>query len=81
MNGCDQHLHNRPWPGAQGCGAARIPTPGTAVGEAPAAAGASLRGTAGELVLVFYGRIALDSLELDGDRSLFDQLIAWDPEE
>jgi hypothetical protein len=28
-----------------------------------------------------YGRIPIDSLRLDGDRLLFDQLIAWDPDE
>ena len=32
-----------------------------------------------ELVLTLYGRIPVDSLKLDGDRRLFDQLIAWDP--
>ncbi|MEV4754270.1 hypothetical protein AB0J86_04025 [Micromonospora sp. NPDC049559] len=34
-----------------------------------------------ELVLLFYGRIALDSLKLDGDRRHFDRLIAWEPDE
>ena len=55
--------------------------PATAAGEDPDAADASARGTASELVLFFYGRIPLDSLKLDGDRRLFDQLIAWDPDE
>lgn len=42
---------------------------------------ASARGTASDLVLFFYGRIPPDSpkLKLDGDRRIFDQLIAWDP--
>jgi len=53
----------------------------TVAGEDPDAPDASARGTASELVLVMYGRIPLDSLKLDGDRRLFDQLIAWDPEE
>jgi hypothetical protein len=44
------------------------------------AAGASLRGTASELVLALYGRVPVDSLELDGDRRLFDLLLAWEPE-
>ena len=44
-------------------------------------AGASAQGTAGELVLALYGRIPVDSLKLDGDRRLFDQLIAWEPEQ
>lgn len=42
--------------------------------------GASAQGTAGELVLTFYGRVPLDSLKLDGDRRIFDQLIAWNPD-
>ncbi|MFJ8842347.1 maleylpyruvate isomerase family mycothiol-dependent enzyme [Streptomyces cyaneofuscatus] len=62
----------------------RIPVPGTVPATAGGgdlqAAGASAQGTAGELVLVFYGRIPVDSLKLDGDRRLFDQLIAWEPE-
>jgi len=57
---------------------ARLPAP--AAGEDPDAADASARGTANDLVLVFYGRIPLDSLKLDGDRRIFDQLIAWDPD-
>ncbi|WP_405631611.1 hypothetical protein [Streptomyces sp. NBC_01174] len=51
-------------------------------GTTPATtAGASAQGTAGELVLALYGRIPVDSLKLDGDRRLFDQLIAWEPEQ
>ncbi|MEV0414985.1 hypothetical protein AB0I68_30350 [Streptomyces sp. NPDC050448] len=55
--------------------------PATAAGEDPDAADASARGTAAELVLAMYGRIPVDALELDGDRRLFDLLVAWDPEE
>ncbi|MFE6966257.1 maleylpyruvate isomerase N-terminal domain-containing protein [Agromyces sp. NPDC057679] len=40
---------------------------------------ASARGTASDLVLFFYGRIPLESLEFQGDRRIFDQLAAWDP--
>jgi uncharacterized protein (TIGR03083 family) len=58
---------------ADGARTARLPTPG----EDPA--DASARGTAGDLVLVLYGRIPVDSLELHGDRRLFDQLQAWEP--
>jgi uncharacterized protein (TIGR03083 family) len=54
--------------------------PATAAGEDPHAADASARGTASELVLTLYGRIPVDFLELDGDRHIFDQLIAWDPD-
>jgi len=79
----------RLWLSADGARAARLPEPGTTSGtmsgtvsgEAPDAADASARGTASELVLALYGRMPVDSLELDGDRRLFDQLIAWDPGE
>lgn len=37
------------------------------------------RGTASDLVLFFYGRRPLESLEFGGDRRIFDQLAAWDP--
>ena len=57
-----------------GARADRLPAPGTS------RATASARGTASDLMLVFYGRIPLDSLELDGDRRVFDRLIAWDPD-
>ncbi len=50
-----------------------------AAGEAPDTADASARGTASDLVLFFYGRIPLDSLKFEGDRRIFDQLVAWDP--
>ncbi|MFD8076240.1 maleylpyruvate isomerase N-terminal domain-containing protein [Streptomyces sp. NPDC059718] len=56
------------------------PTARTVAGEHPDAADASLRGTAGELVLALYGRVPVDSLEVGGDRRLFDRLLAWDPE-
>jgi uncharacterized protein (TIGR03083 family) len=58
---------------ADGARAARLSTPGTA-------ADASLRGTASDLVLALYGRIPVDSLELAGDRRIFDLLLAWDPD-
>jgi len=64
----------RLWLSADGAKAA------TAAGEDPAAADASAQGAASELVLVFYGRVPVDSLKLDGDRRLFDLLIAWEPE-
>lgn len=75
----------RLWLSADGARTARLPQPGTmpatVAGEDPGAADASARGTASELVLTLYGRVAVDSLKLDGDHRLFDQLIAWDPEE
>lgn len=62
----------------------RLPTPGTmsdtVADEDPDAAAASARGTASELVLTLYDRIPVDSLQLHGDRHLFDLLQAWEPE-
>ena len=75
----------RLWLSADGARTSRLTTPGTisatAAGEDPNAADASLRGTASELVLALYGRVPGGSLELDGDRRLFDLLLAWDPAE
>ena len=67
----------RVWLSAEGARVARL-EPGT---ESPGAdpAHASARGTANELVLFFYGRIPPDSLEIEGDPRVFDQLFAWDP--
>ncbi|WP_371629840.1 maleylpyruvate isomerase family mycothiol-dependent enzyme [Streptomyces sp. NBC_00341] len=62
-----------------GARSTRIPAP-TARG-ALEAAGLSVSGKAGELVLALYDRIGLESLEVSGDREIFDQLIAWEPEE
>lgn len=56
----------------------------TRVGPEPAAgapADASLRGTAGELVLALYGRVPIGALRAEGDGRVFDLLLAWDPEE
>jgi len=63
----------------EGAWTARLPA--AAAGDDLEAADASARGTASELVLAFYNRIPLDSLKLDGDRRIFDQLIAWEPDE
>lgn len=60
-----------------GARVARLGAP--AAGEDSDTADVSARGTASDLVLFFYGRIPLDSLKWDGDRRIFDQLIAWDP--
>ncbi len=45
----------------------------------PDQADASVRGTASDLILGFYERIPIESLQLAGDRAILDQLIAWDP--
>ncbi|GAA2183006.1 maleylpyruvate isomerase family mycothiol-dependent enzyme [Micromonospora lupini] len=68
----------RLWFSAEGARAARLSTPVTGVG--PELAHVSARGTAHELVMFCYGRIHTDSLRVDGDRRVFDQLIAWEPE-
>jgi uncharacterized protein (TIGR03083 family) len=64
----------RNWVAADGSRAAALPTP------VQDTADASVQGTASDLVLALYGRIPLDSLKLDGDRLLFDQLVDWEPE-
>ena len=69
----------RIWFSADGARAARLSTPAAGVG--PEVAYVSARGTAHELVMFCYGRIQMDSLRLDGDRRVFDQLIAWEPEQ
>ncbi|HEY6309348.1 MAG TPA: maleylpyruvate isomerase family mycothiol-dependent enzyme [Streptosporangiaceae bacterium] len=70
---------------ADGARTTRLPAPGAmpaaGAGEGTDVAFASARGTAAELVLVFYDRIPIGSLQLDGDRRLFDLLREWDPEE
>ncbi|MCP2372542.1 hypothetical protein BJ978_003218 [Agromyces terreus] len=61
----------------QGARVTRLGAP--VAGEDQLPADVTARGTASELVLFFYGRISMESLELNGDRRIFDQLIAWDP--
>ncbi|WOX16424.1 maleylpyruvate isomerase family mycothiol-dependent enzyme [Streptomyces sp. N50] len=62
---------------ADGARATELPVPATGTGQD--AAGATLQGTAGELVLALYARIPVNSLKADGDPRLFDLLLAWDP--
>ncbi len=64
-----------------GARSTRIPAPTAATGEDSDAAGASVHGTASELVLYLYDRIKADSLHVDGDAGLLDLLRAWEPEE
>ncbi|GII34982.1 maleylpyruvate isomerase family mycothiol-dependent enzyme [Planotetraspora mira] len=70
---------------ADGARTTRFPGLGTisatTAGQDPDAAAASARGTASELVLILHDRIPINSLKLDGDRRLFEQLSAWDPDE
>lgn len=82
----DYHVNDGPtwrnWLSADGSRVDRLGSQHAAADASPDRDGpdASARGTAGELVLALYGRIPLDSLELGGDRSLFDRLVDWDPE-
>jgi uncharacterized protein (TIGR03083 family) len=66
----------RNWLSGDGARAARLDDPATA-GPADATA----RGSAHDIVLTLYGRLPLDSLELHGNREVFDQLVEWDPNE
>ncbi|MET9845559.1 maleylpyruvate isomerase family mycothiol-dependent enzyme [Streptomyces ossamyceticus] len=59
----------------------RLPTTTSGAGEGPDAAGVSVRGTAGELILFLYDRIPADAVRIDGDAGLLDLLRAWEPEE
>jgi uncharacterized protein (TIGR03083 family) len=61
---------------ADGARVAPLPPATTGADAADAAA----RLTASDLVLFFYGRIPPEALELDGDKRVFDRLIAWEPE-
>jgi len=58
---------------ADGARSSRLAEPGTAPD-------ASARATASEHVLVFYDRLPLDTLQMDGNRLLLEQLRDWDPD-
>ena len=53
---------------------------GTKVARVPAPNGAAATGTAtaAELVLVFYGRLPIDALQIEGDRLHLERLRDWD---
>ncbi|MFI5532902.1 maleylpyruvate isomerase family mycothiol-dependent enzyme [Kitasatospora sp. NPDC051853] len=51
-----------------------------APGEEHAAPTGSVRGTASDLVLMFYGRLPIESVKGDGEQELFHLLKDWDPE-
>jgi uncharacterized protein (TIGR03083 family) len=67
---------------ADGTRTTRLPTPGTipatAVGENRDVAFTSVRGAAAEVLLTLYGRIPIDSLQIDGDRRQLEQFRDWD---
>ncbi|MFJ8690517.1 maleylpyruvate isomerase family mycothiol-dependent enzyme [Micromonospora wenchangensis] len=64
---------------AAGARTARLPA--QAAVEDPELAYAAAWGTAHELVMFCYGRVTMDALRVDGDRRVFEQLIAWEPED
>lgn len=64
---------------AEGARVGGLPSDATA-GEGSESPDVAAWGTADELVMFFYGRIPMDSLRIEGDRRIFDQLIAWEPE-
>ncbi|AGZ42549.1 maleylpyruvate isomerase family mycothiol-dependent enzyme [Actinoplanes friuliensis] len=68
----------RLWFTAEGAKTARLSTP--IADPDPEMAYVSARGTANELVMFFYDRIQMDSVKVEGDTRVFDQLIAWEPE-
>jgi mycothiol maleylpyruvate isomerase-like protein/MDMPI-like protein len=70
----------RLWLSAAGARAARIPPDGIP-STPPDTAVASAFGAASDLVLALYGRSSMDSLKLEGDPRLFDQLTAWEPDD
>ncbi|MDX6332259.1 MAG: hypothetical protein QOI83_4642 [Streptomycetaceae bacterium] len=45
--------------------------------EPPSGPVTQVHGPASDLVLVLYGRRPADALRVDGDRALFEQLLAW----
>ncbi|MDG4810126.1 maleylpyruvate isomerase family mycothiol-dependent enzyme [Micromonospora sp. WMMD1120] len=63
----------RVWLSGDGARAARLAGSDTA-------ADVSARGTASELVLALYGRRPMESVDVAGDRRIFDRLFAWEPE-
>ncbi|MYS69984.1 hypothetical protein GTY88_06020, partial [Streptomyces sp. SID5926] len=42
---------------------------------------AAATGTAEQLLLFVWGRLTLSDLKAEGDRQVFERLIAWEPEE
>jgi uncharacterized protein (TIGR03083 family) len=42
-------------------------------------ADASVTGSASDLVLFFYDRLPMDSVKIEGDRSVLTRIIEWDP--
>lgn len=70
---------------ADGVRLTHLPRPGAPAidpaDEAPDQVHVSARGTAGELLLVLYGRVPVDSVKVDGESRVLDLLKDWDPNE
>jgi hypothetical protein len=64
-----------------GAGARFVRLPADATDEGPGTAGASVRGTASELVLFIHDRIPAHAVRVDGDANLLELLRVWEPEE
>ncbi|WKD31887.1 maleylpyruvate isomerase N-terminal domain-containing protein [Streptomyces xanthophaeus] len=47
----------------------------------PMPADVAIDGVAGQLLLYVWGRLTLSGLKIEGDQQVFEQLIAWEPEE
>jgi uncharacterized protein (TIGR03083 family) len=58
----------------------RFDADGARIGPVDGTADVSGTGPAGDLLLWFYGRIEPDTLKLEGDVRVIDQLIEWVPE-
>jgi uncharacterized protein (TIGR03083 family) len=57
-----------------------VSAPAAAAASSPAPEpAASLSASASDLVLALYGRLSLDAIGVDGDRSVIEQLIDWGP--
>jgi len=63
---------------AEGASVSRLDVSASDTGSDAAAADASVRGPASDLVLMFYGRIPLESVELGGDVNVLTLLREWD---
>ncbi len=63
---------------AEGASVSRLDGSASETGSDAAAAYASVRGSASDLVLMFYGRIPLESVELGGDVNVLTLLRGWE---
>ncbi|MFD8977888.1 MULTISPECIES: hypothetical protein [unclassified Streptomyces] len=57
------------------------PAPGPHPSRTTPPPSALATGTAEQLLLFVWGRLTLNDLKTEGDQQVFEQLIAWEPEE